>query len=119
MIMKLPQEIEVWYIIPAIRRELARGLMKRGLKQRDIARIMGVTDAAVSHYFSSKRGSDVRLNRRVRAETGASVDRILKGSNIMREIQRLCLLCKKDGIRCHVHKHHGAPRDCRICFGSR
>ena len=38
MSMKLPQEIDVWYIIPAIRREFAKGLLKKGLKQREIAK---------------------------------------------------------------------------------
>ena len=64
-VMKLPQEIEVWYVIPAIRREFAKGLIKKGLKQREVARMLGVTDAAVSQYFSSKRGSEVRFNQRI------------------------------------------------------
>ena len=116
MIMKLPQEIEVWYIIPAIRRELAMGLVKRGLRQREVARMLGVTDAAVSHYFSSKRGNEVRFNSRINSEIRSSVGKIVGGSPVMGEIQRLCRLCKNDGICCHIHKHHGAPRECSACF---
>jgi predicted transcriptional regulator len=116
MIMKLPQEIEIWYIIPAIRREIAKGLIKKGLKQREVARILGVTDAAVSQYFSSKRGSEVRFNQRIKREVKASVDNIIKGSIVMKEIQNICRLCKEDQICCYIHKHHGAPKDCRVCF---
>jgi predicted transcriptional regulator len=114
--LKLPQEIEVWYIIPAIRREFAKVLVKKGLKQREVARILGVTDAAVSQYFSSKRGSEVRFNQRIKKEIKESVDRVMKGKDILAEIQGICRECKKDKICCFIHKHHGAPDNCRVCF---
>jgi predicted transcriptional regulator len=115
-VMKLPQEIEVWYVIPAIRREFAKGLIKKGLKQREVARMLGVTDAAVSQYFSSKRGSEVRFNQRIKREVKSSIEKIIKGSNVMKEIQTICRLCKEDQISCYIHKHHGAPKNCRVCF---
>lgn len=114
--MKLPQEIEVWYIIPAIRKEIAAALQKKGMKQKEIALRLGVTDAAVSQYFSSKRGSEVRFSRKIKNEIGESVERILKGSSVLPEIQRICRICKEDRLCCYVHKHHGAPKDCRVCF---
>ena len=113
---KLPQEIEVWYIIPAIRREFAKGLVKKNLKQREIARMLGVTDAAVSQYFSSKRGSEVKFNQRVKREIKTSVEKIAKGGDVLVEIQKICKSCKKDGICCYIHKHHGAPKACKVCF---
>jgi predicted transcriptional regulator len=116
MPIQLPQEIEVWYIIPAIRREFAKGLVKKGLKQREIAAKLGVTDAAVSQYFSSKRAGNVRFNRTVKSEIRHCVNRISEGASVMSEIQRICRLCKKDKICCYVHKHHGRPRDCKACF---
>ena len=58
MSLKLRQEIEVWYVIPAIRKEIAKGLVKKGLKQRAVARKLEITDAAVSQYFNSKRGGE-------------------------------------------------------------
>jgi predicted transcriptional regulator len=115
MTIKLRQEIEVWYIIPAIRREMAKGLVKKGLKQREVARRLGVTDAAVSQYFTSKRGKEVRFSKRISKEIMNSVDGILRGANVMREIQKLCRICHDDGICCYIHKHHGAPSDCRVC----
>ena len=45
---KLPQEIEVWYLIPAIRAELAKELLKEGINQTKIASILNITNAAVS-----------------------------------------------------------------------
>jgi predicted transcriptional regulator len=116
MTTRLPQEIELWYIIPAIRREMARNLLKRGLRQRDVARRLGVTDAAVSQYFSSKRGSEVRFSRKINQEIRDSAERIAGGSNVIREVQRICRLCREDRICCHIGKSHGMPSDCRACF---
>jgi predicted transcriptional regulator len=115
MALRLRQEIEVWYIIPAIRREVAKGMVKKGLKQREVAKRLGVTDAAVSQYFTSKRGKEVKFSQRINREIAGSVERMLKGANVMREIQKLCKLCHDDGICCYIHKHHGAPSDCRVC----
>ena len=92
---KLPQEIEVWYVIPAIRREFAKALVKKGLKQREVARMLGVTDAAVSQYFSSKRGSEVKFNQEIKKEIRTSVEKVMKGGNVLSEIQKICRLCKK------------------------
>ena len=116
MPIKLPQEIEVWYIIPAIRREIAKALLKKGMKQKYIAKMLGVTDAAISQYFSSKRGSEVKFNQRINKEIATSVEAMVKGGNALAEIQRICKLCKKDKICCYVHKHHGAPDGCSVCF---
>jgi predicted transcriptional regulator len=119
MTIKLRQEVEVWYIIPAIRREIAKALVKKGLSQRKVAMKLGLTDAAVSQYFNSKRGNEVRFSQNIKKEIKDSVDRILSGSNVTQEIQKLCRLCHDDGICCYIHKHHGAPSDCKICFPER
>ena len=47
---KHPQEIEVWYILPAIRKELVVVLKESGLTQRKIAGMLKVTEAAISQY---------------------------------------------------------------------
>ncbi len=115
MQIKLRQEIEVWYIIPAIRREMAKTMMKRKVKQREIARMLGVTDAAVSQYLSAKRASEVKFSSNIKKEIGYSVERAMAGANAIKEIQRLCRVCHEDGLCCFIHKHHGAPKDCKIC----
>ena len=40
---QMPQEIEVWYIIPALRRELAKQMVEAGLTQKKIADLMGIS----------------------------------------------------------------------------
>jgi predicted transcriptional regulator len=57
--MKIPCELIVWYVLPSIRRELARELVeKHKLTQAEVARRFGVTDAAISQYLKSKRGTN-------------------------------------------------------------
>ena len=116
MQLKMPQEIEIWYIIPAIRKAFAKELVKKGLKQKEIASLLGVTDAAVSQYFKSKRGCEVVFNRNIKKEISTSVEKVMKRSPVQKEIQKICRMCKRDGICCYVHKRHGAPRDCKLCF---
>ncbi|MCX8188731.1 MAG: XRE family transcriptional regulator [Nitrososphaeria archaeon] len=48
------------YIIPAVRGLIAKSLVEKyGFSQSDAARMLGITQAAVSYYISSKRGSKV------------------------------------------------------------
>ena len=117
-VLKMPQEIEVWYVVPAIRRELAKGLIKKGLKQKEVAGILGVTEAAVSQYMKSKRADSVRFSEDVLEEIGRSVERIAahKG-NVVEEIVRIAKLCRERGILCKVHRNHSrVSKNCRICM---
>ena len=53
---KHPQEIEVWYILPAIRKELVRVFKEKGKSGKEIAFLLGITPASVSQYGKDKRG---------------------------------------------------------------
>ena len=50
-------EIIVQYVLPAIRAEMALRMKDEGISQAQIARILGVTPAAVNQYVKSKRGT--------------------------------------------------------------
>jgi len=57
-----PCEIVVWYVIPAIMSELAKELLKRGMKQKEISELLDITQPAVSQYVSDKRGHGIKFN---------------------------------------------------------
>lgn len=117
MKLRMPQEVEVWYLLPAIRREFAREMAKRGIKQREISERMNITEAAVSQYISSKRASGVRFSRTIMDEIRRSVERVIRNNNIMVEMQRICKLCRDDKTLCRIHKKHGrVPKGCEVCF---
>lgn len=66
---QLPQEVEVWRLIPPIRRRLSRVLSKEhGLSYDKIAKAFGITKAAVLQYVNNKRASKIRLNKSVEKE---------------------------------------------------
>ena len=112
-----PQELEVWYAIPAIRKEIAAKMKKRGLEQKEIARILGITGAAVSQYFSNKRGKEINFNAKLKKEVEKSTDRILKNNDlIVKEVQRILDLQEVREQLCEIHhKCRGACNECRVC----
>ena len=65
--MMLPQEIEVWYMLPAIRKEFALTLIRHELSQKEVAKLLGVTEAAVSQYKSEKRAHGLEFNEHIKS----------------------------------------------------
>lgn len=114
-----PQEIEVWYAIPAIRREIAKEMKKKGLEQKEIAKLLGITEAAVSYYFGNKRGGEIKFSTKLRKEVEKSVDNILKNNNlIFKEVQRILNLPEIREQLCNIHhKCKGVCNDCSLCGG--
>jgi hypothetical protein len=119
MKLKMPQEIEVWYIIPAIRRELAKVLIKNhNLNQKQVAELLGITEAAISQYVKSKRAKEVIFDRNVLKEVKNSANKIVKNNNlVMNEMYRLCKLFKVKKIVCGIHKKNNKKYDkCNVCL---
>ncbi len=60
-----PSEVIAVKLLPTIRARLAQTLLERyRMKQTDVARALGLTQAAVSHYNTKSRGLDHELLRR-------------------------------------------------------
>ena len=58
----LPQEIEVWYVIPAIRSWIARCLIEDfNASYERVGNILGVSRAAISQYVKGKRAAKIKL----------------------------------------------------------
>ena len=104
----MPQEVEVWYIIPAIRAEMVKVLLDRKIKQKEIAKTLGLTEAAISQYKKHKRANHkFDLDVEAVGEIKLSVDKILeKKSCAIKEIQRIIDLMKSKGSLCEVHKKY-------------
>ena len=116
--MDTPQEIEVWYILPALRRQLALNMKQKGLKQNEIARIMHVTEAAVSQYFKSKRAKEVAFPENLKQEIKTSAEKIMEENSLfMSELQNLLNLIKQEHLLCAIHKCHCIlPENCEVCM---
>ena len=114
----MPQQVEVWYIIPAIRKEFARIMIEKGLSQKEAAEKLGVTEAAVSQYVKKKRATEeVPFGKDILTEMEKSSERIIDGASIIKETQRIIDLAWKDKVVCCVSKKHGfAKKNCCECF---
>ena len=104
----LPQEIEVWYVIPAIRKELAKLLTKKyELSYEKVGVILGVSKAAVSQYLSNKRANKIKLNINTKKEIVQSAKVIMKDSKMaLNEIQRILKFMKDNRCLCDVCKKY-------------
>ena len=61
--MKLPCEQALWYVLPKIRADLAKELIKNGVSQKDTAELLGLTQSAVSQYVHKKRAGKIRTTK--------------------------------------------------------
>jgi predicted transcriptional regulator len=113
--MKTPQEIEVWYVIPAIRCELAKELVKTK-SQKDAARLLGITESAVSQYLKQKRAISHVFNKKIMDELKISAQHLKTKDDSMKAIQHMCRLIKQEKILCSVHKKHEKTGTCTICL---
>ncbi len=118
----MPQDIEVRYILPAIRKELARVFVQRhNLSQKNAAKLLGLTEAAVSQYQHSKRAKEVSFSGKIIDEVCASAKMILAGKKnknlVIAEMYRLSNLASVRSVLCGVHKSKSKGLgSCNICF---
>ncbi len=113
-----PQEIEVWYVLPALRRELAKRLLAKGLPQKKIAATLGVTEAAVSQYLHSKRAQGVRFSKEFDHKIITASERIAEGKDSSYEaLQGLCRDFRECKELCHLHHTlEKIPQECDVCL---
>ena len=116
----MPQEIEVWYIIPALRREIAKSMIRDyKLTQKQVSEHMDITEAAVSQYLSSKRAMGVIFSKAVLDQIKNSVKKIIDDEKLLvPEMMKLCKLTAVKQIMCDIHRKNDIklPDDCSICF---
>jgi predicted transcriptional regulator len=122
--MKPPCEIIVSKIIPSIRAGIVNALVSEyRLKQTEVAKRLGITQASVSQYSSSARGRDrgiLRLFPEISAKASKIAKDIsegkLKKSDIVFLICSLCGELRKKSKFCKYHRNFAQLEKCRICY---
>jgi XRE family transcriptional regulator, thiamine biosynthesis regulator len=107
--LQTPYEIAAKSVIPAIRGMIAKSLIDRNMTQTEIAYSLGITQPAVSKYFSEKRGRAIDFDSRgdvlkmteVIAE-GIS-DHRLNRVQIANMIKEVCDYVMRSGYMCELH----------------
>lgn len=113
-----PQEVEVFYLLPAIRRELAIALKEIGRDQKQIAKLLGVSEPSISHYFNLKRGADVEFTDEIKKEIKKIAGSIKTPQDSIMATQKLLKLISQQKGLCKVC--HGINKElsesCEACF---
>lgn len=112
----LPQEIELSFVVPAIRRELTLYLKEKGYGQHDIAQMLHVTDAAVSQYASGKRATEITFPAAAKEHIHAAAEKLINGAHIITQMTQLLHYMKQTRITCQVHiQKAGLEPNCQLC----
>ena len=96
-----PCEYMMWYGLPVIRKEIAESMVTNfGLTQNEAAKKLGVTPAAVSQYFSKKRGKFKITDKKILEEIKISAERIIlqEAGVVLPETCRICRLLLSKGV---------------------
>ncbi len=119
-----PQEVVVAKLLPTIRARLAKELLRTyKMKQVDVARSMGITQAAVSHYNTQSRGVDQDMMRRfpeIKGFVDVLAHRIAAGMSMSQQISTINDFCSnlmQTARFCDYHKSLGdIDPTCTACF---
>ena len=104
MQMKSPCEQIVWDVLPSIRAAIAEELIKRGISQKEVSRMLGITPPAVSQYLSKKRGYNIEFREDIRQAIGVLADDLIKedikGNDLVKRICSICRMLQDDETAC-------------------
>ncbi|MCX6767627.1 MAG: hypothetical protein NTY90_02765 [Candidatus Micrarchaeota archaeon] len=109
----IPCELMVSRVLPVIRSVAASRLAKTK-KQKEIAEELGITEAAVSHYLSKRRGNYGGV---VGKAVAKSVDKFI--GKKMPHAEKVCAVCRdlrSSGALCAIHAEKNPSFDVRGCM---
>lgn len=103
----LPCEVAVKSVVPAVKALMARELVdKHGLKQYDVAEILGISQSAVSKYSGRVRGHVIEVEKveQLQPLVSTMTLMVMNGDYQRAEFLELfcqaCLMIRKTGIVC-------------------
>jgi hypothetical protein len=123
--MKLPCEVAVKSVVPAIRALLAKELTEtHGLKQKEAADLLGVTQTAVSKYAHEVRGrvllieDDEEVRTRIIEIAVSLVEGNLDRPTLAMQMCDTCRFVRAKGLMCYLCKREDATLnigECELC----
>ena len=121
--MTLPCETSVKVVIPAIRAYIARELVETyDLKQEDVAKILCITQSAVSKYTSRTRGNILRIDgvQEVQPLLTELVTMVANDEKFSRNLylEKFCEACKtirRTGLMCPLCKKANVSEEIQEC----
>jgi predicted transcriptional regulator len=121
--MRPPCEIVVNKILPHIRADIVKILTKEyHMKQIEVSKRLGITQASVSQYLSSSRGGDKEFHKlfpEMEEHARTIAKRIATGDSKDAQVALICSMCSKmreEEKFCEYHKGYLDLESCGICF---
>jgi len=121
--MLLPCEVAVKSLIPAIRSAIARELTQtHGLKQKDVADLLGITQTAVSKYAHHVRGTVLKIEEveEVQPTIREIVVSLANGHMSKYElVMKFCVVCeivRRNRLMCELCRLSDPTIDIEQCF---
>ena len=122
--MLLPADIETKTSVPAHRAHVAKRLIKEyNFSQKDTAKLIGVTQAAISNYLRGTRGNlsslgdDERIQIIVAEITTMMIEKH-ELSDIISKFNEACSVIRSNRMLCDIHKKLEPSLDvdnCHVC----
>lgn len=122
--MKLPCEIAVKSVVPAIRAMLAKELIENHrMRQANAASLLGITQTAVSKYSHNVRGNMLSIDKdsEIRIQVKKTAVLLSKGKlNRTKLAVKICIICRsvrKKGLMCRLCRRDSSfkRQECSIC----
>ncbi len=121
--MLMPCEVAVKSLVPSLRSALARELIQSyGMRQNDVANLLGVTQTAVSKYTRYVRGAalkveDVKEVQPTIKEIAFSL--VNEHMSKYQLVTKLCMVCemiRRKGLMCELCKRSDPTIDIQQCY---
>ena len=121
--MKPPCEIVVNKVLPHIRADIVKILIQEyNMKQIEVSKRLGITQASVSQYLSSTRGDNKEFSAifpELEEYARGIAKEIASGGARDTQVAMICKMCSKmrEGEKfCEYHKGFLELESCGICF---
>jgi len=121
----LPAEIETKTLIPALRAILAKKLLEEhGIREEEVSKLLGVTQAAISNYIRGTRGDPTLISKLLEVkEVADMIDDICSNlaSNMaytpasLSKFIGLCNYIKSSLLICDIHHNLESNIDEAVC----
>ncbi len=95
-------------MLPGIRAAIAEDLVKKGISQKEVSRMLGITPPAVSQYVSKKRGYSIEFKGDVKESIGRLADDLIQ-KKVDNLTVRICEICKS----LQNDETAGCPSECQ------
>ena len=120
--MKMPCELVVTHVLPTARGAIARELVeKHGMTQTQVAKLFGVTSAAVSQYIKGMRGGNNLIDKSAyKRDFDLMISRtaaaIASGMDVTEALCGICTFVKTCGLLRALCVYEGYEGDLTVCM---